>query len=322
MSPLTKKTVVNFGLLGVGGYIAPRHLRAIKETGCNLLAACDKNDSVGILDSYFDNVRFFTEIERFDRHIDKLRRKGAPEERLHYMSICTPNYLHDAHIRFALRSETHAICEKPLVIMPRNLELIQELEAESKCNVYTILQLRLLPAVIELKKKIESDNQRNRHCELTYITKRGPWYQVSWKGNSEKSGGIILNIGVHFFDLLIYLFGDVVEYELHLHENDRAAGFLQLEKASITWFLSTDHRDLPEEVIKNGKSSFRTLSLDGKEIELSDGFLDAHTKSYEKIFQGEGFTIKDAAPSIAAVHNMRMSIPGGRKERFHPKLRR
>lgn len=314
-------TLRNFAILGVGGYVAPRHLRAIKDNGGRLLAACDKNDSVGVLDSYFDEARFFTEIERFDRFVDKLRRRGAEHERVHYMSICTPNYLHDAHVRFALRSEAHAICEKPLVIMPRNLEPLHELELESKCNVYTILQLRLLPAVVALKKKLETEKKANRHCQLTYITKRGPWYDISWKGNPEKSGGIILNIGVHFFDLLIYLFGDVVEHELHLHENHRAAGYLQLKDASVSWFLSTDARDLPEDVVRNGKTSFRALMIDGQEVEISDGFLNAHTDSYKRILAGDGFTIQDAKPSIVATHQMRMTVPGGSKERFHPNLR-
>lgn len=311
----------NFALIGAAGFVAPRHLRAIKENGGILLAACDKSDSVGILDSYFENARFFTEIERFDRFIDKLRRKEPPEDRVHYLSICTPNYLHDAHVRFALRSEAHAICEKPLVIMPRNLQLIQELEEESKCKVYTILQLRLLPAVVALKNKIQSENKNNYICELSYVTKRGPWYQVSWKGNAEKSGGVILNIGVHFFDLLIYLFGDIVEYELHLHDAHRAAGFLQLERARVTWFLSTEANDLPEDIVNAGKSSFRMLTIDNQEVELSEGFADAHTKSYTKILNGEGFTIHDAKPSIVAAHAMRMSVPGGRKDKFHPMAR-
>lgn len=318
MGSLTPK---NFAILGVAGFVAPRHLRAIKQNGGTLLAACDKNDSVGILDSYFDDTRFFKEIERFDRFIDKLRRKEPPEKRVNFLSICTPNYLHDAHIRFALRSETHAICEKPLVIMPRNLELIQELEAESKCHVYAILQLRLLPAVVALKKKIQSENRNNYRCELTYVTKRGPWYQISWKGSQEQSGGVILNIGVHFFDLLIYLFGDVIEHELHLHDAQRAAGFLQLERATVTWFLSTEARDLPKEIAQNGKSSFRLLTIDDQEVELSDGFSDAHTESYAKILTGEGFTIQDARPSLITAHTMRTTVPTVRKSTSHPMLR-
>ncbi len=308
-----------FALIGAAGYIAPRHMKAIKDTGNTLTAALDKCDSVGIIDSYFPDADFFTEFERFDRHIDKLRRKG---EGIDYVSICSPNYLHDAHIRFALRNGADAICEKPLVLNPWNLDALQEVERETGNRVYNVLQLRVHPEIVKLKDIVEREYKKRESkykIDLSYITSRGKWYFVSWKGDINKSGGVATNIGIHFFDMLIWIFGDVKHYEVHYSEPlKKMAGYLELEKAEVRWFLSVDSKDLPEVAIRDGKRTYRSITLEGKEIEFSGGFTDLHTVVYQRILQGKGFGIEDARPSIELVYMLRNIKPIGFNERTHP----
>lgn len=311
--------IYNFALIGAAGYIAPRHLRAIKENGQNLAAALDTSDSVGIIDSYFPEAAFFTEFERFDRHSELLRRAGE-ESRIHYVSICSPNYLHDAHIRFALREGAHAICEKPLVLNPWNAEALQVLEKESGKKVNTILQLRLHPSIIELKNKVQSSNKIH-DLELTYITPRGKWYNYSWKGDINKSGGVATNIGIHFFDMLIWIFGSVKKSGLHYSQFNKVAGLLQLEKANIKWFLSIDKDDIGRVKGKNDFKTFRSIKIDGEEIEFSEGFTDLHTISYKEILNGNGFSISDAIPSIQTAFDIRNMKPEGIKSEYHPVLK-
>lgn len=310
----------NFAITGVAGYIAPRHLKAIKETGNQLIAALDPHDSVGILDQYNFNVRFFTEFERFDRHADKLRRLSE-NERIHFVSICSPNFLHDAHIRFALRIGANAICEKPLVLNPWNVDALKLNEEESGKRVFTILQLRVHPAILALRQKI-SGSKEKRKIELTYITSRGSWYLNSWKGQIEKSGGIATNIGIHFFDMLIWLFGSVIRSEVHLNESNKMAGFFELENAQVKWFLSIDHQDLPQEIKSKGQPTFRFITIDGQKIEFSEGFTDLHTLVYQEILKGNGYGLLDAKPSIELVHKIRTSetVSGGEKR--HPFLKK
>ncbi len=300
----------NFAMIGTAGYIAPRHLTAIRDTGNDLRAALDPFDSVGILDSYFPHAHFFTEFERFDRHIDKLRRKGT---KIDYVSICTPNYLHDSHIRFALRNRADAICEKPLVLNPWNLEALKEIEIETGNKVYNILQLRLHPSIIALKERIDNAPADKMHeVSLTYLTSRGNWYFTSWKGDPHKSGGIATNIGIHFFDMLTWIFGPVRENIVHVLEADRAAGFLQLEKARVKWFLSLNYDYIPEETKKEGKRTYRAIIVDDAEVEFSEGFGNLHTRSYEEILKGNGFGVEEALPSIKIVHDIRFAtaVPG------------
>lgn len=309
---------LNFALTGAAGYIAPRHLQAIHDTGNTLVAALDRSDSVGILDRFFPEANFFTEFERFDRHIEKLRRMGEGS-RIDYVSICSPNYLHDAHIRFALRVGADAICEKPLVLNPWNIDALKEMERETGRRVWTILQLRLHPALLELKKRIEQPPKGKKHdIELTYITSRGRWYGVSWKGDIEKSGGIATNIGVHFFDLLLWIFGPLVRLEVHLSTPEKAAGFMELANARVRWFLSLDASDLPAPAIEAKKRTYRSLTVDGKETEFSEGFTDLHTAVYRETLAGRGFGLDDSLPSIQVVHDIRHSIPIGLKGDFHP----
>lgn len=307
----------NFALIGVGGYVAPRHLKAIKDTGNNLVAAVDPKDSVGIIDSYFDNVRFFVEFERFDRHIEKLRRSGQ-ERKVDFVSICSPNYLHDAHCRFALRVDADAICEKPLVLNPWNIDALAELERESGRRIYTVLQLRVHPALIELRKKLMAEKSDRKHdvC-LTYITSRGLWYQVSWKGQVERSGGVATNIGIHFFDLLIWLFGSVENSEVHVSEPTRVGGYLELERARVTWFLSIEKKDLPEIARDKSVPTYRSITIDGEEVEFSGGFTDLHTVVYRDVLSGGGFSLDDARPSIELAHQIRNAKPLGVRERSH-----
>ncbi len=293
----------NFALIGAAGFIAPRHLKAIKDTGNNLVAALDKFDSVGIMDSFFPNADFFTEFERFDRHIEKLKRNGV---RLDYTSICSPNYLHDSHIRFALRHGADAICEKPLVLNPWNVDALAELEAETGKKVFTILQLRLHPSIIALREKVlGSPKDKIYDVELKYITSRGNWYHISWKGDVSKSGGIATNIGVHFFDMLTWVFGPVQVVEVESLQNDSAMGYLGLERARVRWSLSINYDHIPDEVKRAGKRTYRTLKTDGEEIEFSDGFTELHTRSYEQILAGNGFGLAEARPSIELVHAIR-----------------
>jgi UDP-N-acetyl-2-amino-2-deoxyglucuronate dehydrogenase len=293
----------NFALIGAAGYIAPRHLKAIQETGNNLVAALDKHDNVGILDSYFPNADFFTEFERFDRHLDKLRRHG---KKVDYVSICSPNYLHDAHIRFGLRQDADVICEKPLVLNPWNADALMEMEKETGRKVNTILQLRLHPRLLALKEQIDKSSPHKMHdVDLRYITSRGNWYQISWKGEVSKSGGIATNIGIHFFDMLIWIFGEVKSMELGSTEQGFTEGILHLERANVRWFLSIDYDQLPEEVKKAGKRTFRSLTVEKNEVEFSDGFTDLHTLSYQQILAGKGFGIAEAKKSILLAHEIR-----------------
>lgn len=304
----------NFAIIGVGGYIAVRHLRAIKETGHTLLASLDPADSVGIIDSFFPDSDFFVEFERFDRHVDKLRRKGTNVD---YVSICSPNYLHDSHIRFALRNKAHAICEKPLVLNPWNVDALKEIETESGKTIYNILQLRLHPSVIKLKEEMDKHPDKMHDINLSYITSRGNWYHISWKGDLEKSGGIATNIGVHFFDMLIWIFGDVKKNIVHWLDRDKASGYLELEKARVKWFLSLDYNDIPDPVKLDGKRTYRSLRLDNNEFEFSDGFTDLHTKSYEDILSGGGFGLNDSRKSIETVYTIRNAVPVGFKGDYH-----
>lgn len=309
----------NFALIGVAGYIAPRHLQAIRDTKNNLVAALDKFDTVGILDSYFPTADFFTEFERFDRHLDKQRRQG---NKIDYVSICTPNYLHDSHIRFAMRHHADAICEKPLVLNPWNVDALEEIEKETGKKVFTILQLRLHPSIISLKKEVEeSPKNKTFDVDLTYITSRGHWYQTSWKGDTTKSGGVATNIGIHFFDMLTWVFGSIKKNTVHLLSNDSAAGVLELERARVRWFLSIDYNSIPDDLKAKGKRTYRSLTMEGREIEFSDGFADLHTKSYQHILDGQGFGLKDARTSIQTVYEIRNQEVAPLQGDFHPMLK-
>lgn len=308
----------NFALIGAAGYIAPRHMKAIKETGNRLVAALDKHDAVGIMDSYFPDSSFFVEFERFDRHMEKLRRKGE-EERVHYVSIASPNYLHDSHIRFALRVGADPICEKPLVLNPWNLDAIADLEKENDNKVHSILQLRLHPAIRALKEKV-ARNPGKYDVDLTYITSRGLWYLVSWKGDVSKSGGVATNIGIHFFDMLQWVFGRVQHLTVHVSEPTRVAGYLELEKARVRWFLSIDRSDLPKTAVETRKTTYRSITVNGEELEFSEGFTDLHTVSYAEILKGNSFTLNDVRPSIEIAYQIRNALPVGRKGEYHPFL--
>jgi UDP-N-acetyl-2-amino-2-deoxyglucuronate dehydrogenase len=293
----------NFALIGAGGYIAPRHMKAVKDTGNKLIAALDKHDSVGILDSYFPEAEFFVEFERFDRHIEKLRRLGTQTD---YVTVCSPNYLHDAHIRFGLRIGADVICEKPLVLNPWNIDGLREIEKETGRRISTILQLRLHPAIIALREKIQSNSSGRKYdIELRYITSRGHWYHISWKGDPQKSGGIATNIGIHFFDMLLWIFGDVKLNEVHQHTPETASGKLELERANVNWFLSIDANTLPDDVKQAGKRTFRSLTIDNEAFEFSEGFTELHTRSYEEILKGNGFPVEEARKSIELVHAIR-----------------
>ncbi len=306
----------NFSLIGSAGFIAPRHLKAIKETGNNLLATLDKHDCVGIIDSYFPEADFFIEYERFDRHLDKLKRQGI---QMDYVSICTPNYLHDSHIRFALRQGAEAICEKPIVLNPWNVDALEEIERETQRKVNTILQLRHHPSIIELKKKVEqAPKDKIFDIDLTYITSRGRWYSISWKGDIHKSGGVATNIGVHFFDMLTWIFGGVNENIVHISEDDKAAGYLSLDRARVRWFLSVNSDDLPKNIAESGQRTFRSIFIEGEEVEFSGGFTDLHTLSYQEILKGNGYGLADARPSIQTVHHIRNTKPVGLTGDYHP----
>ena len=311
---------INFGLIGAAGYIAPRHIKAIKETGNELVAILYKSDSVGVIDSYFPNAAFFLEVERFDRHLDKLRRQG--ENKIEYISICSPNYLHDSHIRLALRNDAHAICEKPLVLNPWNIDTLETLEKETGKRIYNILQLRLHPSLIALKQQIDADKSGKIYdVNLAYITSRGRWYHYSWKGDDAKSGGIATNIGVHFFDMLTWIFGDVKENIVHKYENEKAGGFLQLEKARVRWFLSIDYNDIPENIKALGQRTYRSITVENQEVEFSGGFTDLHTQSYQKILSGNGFGLAETRNSIQIVHDIRHKEAIGVVGDCHPFLK-
>ncbi len=304
-----------FALIGAAGYIAPRHMKAVKETGNDLVACLDKNDSVGIIDSYFPQAAFFTEIERFDRHIDLLNRKREP---VNYISICSPNYLHDSHMRFALRSGADAICEKPIVLNPWNIDGLVEIEKDTGNRINTILQLRLHPSILEIKEKIKTTQDKKYDVDLTYITSRGQWYLRSWKGDTTKSGGIASNIGVHFFDMLHFIFGELQDNKVHLNDPTKAAGFLEYEKARVRWFLSIDANDLPAEVKLKGQPTYRSITIDGDELEFSGGFTDLHTISYQKILAGKGFGIQENRVAVETVSHIRDAKVESRMTDYHP----
>jgi UDP-N-acetyl-2-amino-2-deoxyglucuronate dehydrogenase len=304
-----------FALIGAAGYIAPRHMKAIQETGHELVAALDPSDSVGIIDSFFPNADFFTEFERFDRHVDKLRRKGA---RLDYVTICSPNYLHDAHIRFALRNHAHAICEKPTVLNPWNLEALAEIEQETGCRVFTIHQLRLHPALITLRNDIHSASGTIHDVDVTYITSRGHWYSSSWKGDLAKSGGIATNIGLHFFDILTWVFGPVQSSVVHVNRSDCAAGLLHLKNARVRWFLSINAAHLPEIPRQKGQRTYRSIQVGGNEVEFSEGFTDLHTESYRQILAGSGFGLDVAREAVQTVYEIRNAAVSPLEGDYHP----
>jgi UDP-N-acetyl-2-amino-2-deoxyglucuronate dehydrogenase len=306
----------NFGLIGVAGYIAVRHLEAIRETGNTLLASLDPFDSVGILDSYFPESDFFVEFERFDRHFEKLKRDGT---KIDYVSICSPNYLHDSHIRFALRHQADAICEKPIVLNPWNIEALQEIEKETGRRVYTVLQLRLHPSIIELKRRVDADlSGKIYDIDLSYITTRGNWYGFSWKGDLHKSGGIATNIGVHFFDMLTWVFGKEKSNIVHLSKADKAGGYLELERARVRWFLSLDANDLTTDAKAKGQRTYRSVAIEGEEIEFSTGFTDLHNQTYMDILSGGGFGLEDAKSSVEIVHKIRTSTADTGRGEIHP----
>lgn len=309
-----------FAITGVAGYIAPRHLQAIKDNNSDLIAAMDTHDSVGILDRYFPNASFFTEFERFDRHLSKLINRDGHCD---YISICSPNYLHDAHIRLALRIGANAICEKPLVTKPSNLDYLEEIEAKSQGKVYNILQLRVHEKIKALRAKLKQEKSNTKKdVILTYITSRGPWYKYSWKGDIEKSGGVATNIGIHFFDMLIWLFGSVQENEVHLLTDTKASGFLELENANVRWFLSTNSEDLPNSAIEYNLTTFRSITIDGEEIEFSGGFTDLHTLVYKDILNGGGYGIEDARPSVQTAWDIRHSKIIEKSDRLHDFLKK
>jgi UDP-N-acetyl-2-amino-2-deoxyglucuronate dehydrogenase len=309
----------NFTLIGIAGYIAIRHVKAIKDTGNDLVAALDRFDSVGFVDAFFPDADFFVEFERFDRHIAKLNRTGR---QIDYVSICSPNYLHDSHIRFALRSGADAICEKPLVLNPWNIDALLDYQEETGKKIYNILQLRHHPSIIELKNKIDNGPADKVYdIDLSYITSRGKWYHYSWKGDEHKSGGVATNIGVHFFDMLTWIFGEVKENKVHLLKKDKSAGFLQLEKARVRWFLSIDFNDVPAAIREKGQRTYRSITVDGEEIEFSGGFTDLHTLSYQEILAGKGFGVECARNSIQTVYDIRNAAITERKEDYHPLIK-
>jgi UDP-N-acetyl-2-amino-2-deoxyglucuronate dehydrogenase len=307
-----------FALIGSAGYIADRHMKAIKETGNELVCATDRFDVMGRMDSFFPDAEFFLEIENLDKYMDDLRRSGKP---IDYVSICTPNYMHPSHIRFALRNGADAICEKPLVVFPDDMHIIKDIEAETGKRVYTILQLRYHPAIIALKKEIDESGDKVFDIDLSYITTRGKWYLKSWKGDVQKSGGVATNIGIHFFDMITWIFGKVKENIVHVYNADKAAGFLQLEKARVRWFLSLDYRDLPEQATSKGMRTYRSITVNGKEIEFSGGFTDLHTITYQNILQGKGYGIDDARESIELTDFVRNAKPLGLTGDYHPLLK-
>lgn len=309
-----------FALIGAAGFVAPRHMKAIKETGNQLVAALDPNDSVGVIDSYFPDADFFTEFERFDRHVDKLRRKGNGVD---YVSICSPNYLHDAHIRFALRNQAHAICEKPLVLNPWNIDGLAEIERETGKQVYNIFQLRLHPSIQALRDRVAAaPADQVFDVDLTYLTSRGHWYGVSWKGDIGKSGGIPTNIGVHFYDMLQWVFGALKKSTVHIHRPDVAAGYLEYERARVRWFLSINASYLPEQAIAEGKRTYRSILVAGEELEFSEGFTDLHTASYKDVLSGGGFGLETARACIEAVADIRHATPTGLSGDYHPFCKR
>ena len=313
----------HFAMIGAAGYIAPRHMKAIKESGNKLVAAMDKNDSVGIIDSYFPEANFFVEYERFDRHIDLLNRKGV---KIDYVSIASPNYLHDSHIRFALRNGAHAICEKPLVLNPHNIDALKLVQEETGKKIFNILQLRLHPSIIALKEFVTSEIAKNQNkvfdVDLTYLTSRGYWYFTSWKGDDQKSGGIATNIGVHFYDMLAWVFGEIKQNEVHLKKRDASAGFLEFKHARVRWFLSVNYDYIPDDIKEFGQRTYRSITVDGNEIEFSEGFTDLHTESYKQILSGNGFELEEARRSIEIVSDIRNQDAIKNSPNIHPFVKR
>ena len=310
-----------YALIGAAGFVAPRHMKAIEETGGELVAALDISDSVGVIDAYFPEAHFFTEFERFDRHIDKLRRANSGRA-IDYLSICSPNYLHDAHMRFALRSNADGICEKPLVLNPWNIDGLAAMEKDTGRKIHTILQLRLHPAIIELRDRVAKEDTGRKHdVDLTYVTSRGRWYLLSWKGDVKKSGGIATNIGVHFFDMLHFIFGDLQENIVHYASETKAAGYLEYENARVRWFLSVDYADVPDIAKSQGQRTYRSITVDGGEIEFSGGFTDLHTRSYEGILAGDGFGLEENRIAVQTVADIRTMMPKGLTGDYHPFLK-
>ncbi|MCR4680403.1 MAG: Gfo/Idh/MocA family oxidoreductase [Bacteroidales bacterium] len=306
----------NFAIIGVGGYIAPRHLKAIKDTGNNLVSAYDICDSVGIIDSFFPNASFFTEQELFDRHCTKIKNT---DEKIDIVSVCTPNYLHDSHTRYALRLGSDVICEKPLVLNPWNVDALQRIEQETGHKVSNILQLRLHPSIIALKKKVDEGPQDKVYdVDLTYITTRGKWYYTSWKGDPRKSGGIATNIGIHFYDMLYYIFGPIQENIVHVSTHDRVAGFLRFKRARVRYFLSINANTLPPDVAAKGLRTYRCITIGNEEFEFSGGFNDLHTESYKNILNGKGFGLDEVRNCIQIVYDIRNSKPVGLVGDYHP----
>jgi UDP-N-acetyl-2-amino-2-deoxyglucuronate dehydrogenase len=310
----------NFALIGASGYIAPRHMKAIKDTGHTIIAALDPYDGIGIMDSHFPEANFFTEFERFDRFVDKWHRDSG--KKIDYMSICSPNYLHDSHIRFALKSGADAICEKPLVLNPWNIDQLKIIEKETGKKVYNILQLRLHPSIMALKEKVSTELLENPNkvydIDLSYLTSRGKWYFASWKGDQFKSGGIASNIGVHFYDMLCWIFGEVEENIVNLKTPDTNAGTFKLKHANVRWFLSVNYNYIPKKVREEGQRTYRSITVNGEEIEFSGGFTDLHTKSYQEILKGNGFSLDEAYGSINTVSTIRSLTPIGLKGDYHP----
>ena len=305
-----------YALIGAAGYIAPRHMKAIKEINGTLVSAYDPNDSVGILDSYFPKADFFVEFERFERHVEKLKRQGS---QIDFVSICSPNYFHDSHIRFGLRSNADVICEKPIVLNPWNIDALLDIENESSNKIYSILQLRLHPSIIALKKKIENGPKDKIYdVDLSYLTSRGNWYYTSWKGDVQKSGGIATNIGVHFYDMLSWVFGNLKRNDVHILTHDRAAGYLEFDKARVRWFLSINYNTIPNGIKESGARTYRSITIEGEELEFSGGFADLHTESYQNIMEGKGFGIEETRQSIEIVHDIRHKSPLGLKGDYHP----
>lgn len=309
----------NFAIIGIGGYIAPRHIQAINDTGNTTVAAMDVNDSVGILDRYTQDVAFFKDFERFESHIDSL--KGTDKE-VNFVSICSPNYLHSAHMKFALKNGCDVICEKPLVLNESEIDELKEYERKYGKKVNTVLQLRVHDALIALKNRIEKAGKEKHEIELTYLTSRGPWYHESWKGNSQRSGGLTSNIGIHFFDMLTWIFGTIKKNELHASNDFMTSGYMELERANVKWILSVDRKYLPEETAKSGKTTYRSITVDGEEIEFSEGFTDLHTKVYKEAVEGNGYGLEDARVAIRIVEGLRSQTPMGAREYSHPMLKR
>jgi len=308
-----------FALIGAAGYIAPRHLKAIKETGNELVVAMDVNDSVGIMDSHFPEAEFFTEFEQFSAFIEDQAVKG---EKLDYVVICSPNYLHSPHMKYALQNGLDVICEKPLVLNSEEIDLLKGYEGKYGAKVYSILQLRLHPSIVALKQKVAAEPERIFDVDLTYMTSRGRWYLKSWKGKDEKSGGVATNIGVHFYDMLHFIFGDIKHNEVHYRSDKTASGYLEYERARVKWFLSIDANNLPENAVQGEKLTYRSIKIGDEELEFSNGFTDLHTQSYENILVGNGYGLEENRTAIETVEKIRKQELCTNEENFHPLMKK